>query len=294
MTWPSPAPLYQKEMRPSNCTVWSSVPVACVWQAVQRLQAKSCAGVLASEAQPAASNERAAAVTISEVGPRHWLSGDRWLMPWRRILVSTEGAPLDMPRPRASGGASRIPRGGGSTRQSLRLIAVLLRYGIPPIRPGHHALLVRPPVQLATPGRLASGCRGLGGRWRGRQWCCLRRSRRRIRHPDPGVGRRHPVTAELVASSRILDHAGRRRRGRRNRHRARRRGIHSRRVIGDRRVVVARGPVEDGRRHVDGDPKPEGYGWAMGERTWIGERTWMGERTWNGGTRHGRLWHGRP
>jgi len=80
MAWPSPAPLYQKEMRPSNCTVWSSVPVACVWQAVQRLQAKSCAGVFASEAQPAASNERAAAVTISEVGPRHWLSGDRWLM----------------------------------------------------------------------------------------------------------------------------------------------------------------------------------------------------------------------
>ena len=48
----SDVPLYQKEMRPSGCTLLSSAPVTSWRQVVHRLRARSWAGVSASEAQP--------------------------------------------------------------------------------------------------------------------------------------------------------------------------------------------------------------------------------------------------
>jgi hypothetical protein len=70
MACPSPAPVYQKEIRPSDRTAFKSVPVTLAWQAVQWLSARSWAGVLASEAQPAASSKRATAVSRSANRPR--------------------------------------------------------------------------------------------------------------------------------------------------------------------------------------------------------------------------------
>src|SRR5678815_4246212 len=65
-------------MRPSNCTVLISVPVASVWQVLQRFHATSCAGVFTNEAHPFTSSNRAVVAMTSAVLARRW---------WRRLPI---------------------------------------------------------------------------------------------------------------------------------------------------------------------------------------------------------------
>jgi hypothetical protein len=69
-------PLYQNTTRPSKCAALISVPLTCAGQSVQRLQAKPCAGVFISEAQPRGSNQRTAGVTIRGAVFRRWCNRD--------------------------------------------------------------------------------------------------------------------------------------------------------------------------------------------------------------------------
>src|SRR5258706_5686356 len=87
--------------------------------------------------------------------------------------------------------------------QSLRPTPVLLGNRIPAIRPVQDALVVHERVEIVGRRRLASRHwrRDWGGRYR---WRTDRRRWRRIGDPDPHIGRRHGIDAELLAPTRIL------------------------------------------------------------------------------------------